>query len=163
MCTMDKGQVYQDYQKKVYGYIYGKLGHKEKAEDLCAEVFVRVYRNWEKFDREKASISTWIYAITRNIVIDYFRSGYANMECVKNVTDAELLRLPEVTCEDTRLELLAEGLEQLPAKERDIIVLHYYDDFTLKEVAEKMQMSYSNVRLLHKKALDKLEHFLEEA
>ena len=51
------------------------------------------------------------------------------------------------------LNELADALEKLPQRERDLIILHYYTGLTLKEVAVKMSMSYSNTKLVHNKAL----------
>ena len=65
----------------------------------------------------------------------------------------------------TRLEALAEALEALPERERDVIVLHYYHGLTLKEVAIHMRLAYSTVKLCHNRTLERLQQMLapEEA
>lgn len=55
------------------------------------------------------------------------------------------------------LEILATALEKLEKRERDIIVFHYYDGLTLKEVGEKLGISYAYVKILHNKALSELK------
>ena len=54
------------------------------------------------------------------------------------------------------LDQLADALESLADRERDLIILHYYSNLTLKEIAVKMRMSYANVKIIHKKALSKM-------
>ena len=55
------------------------------------------------------------------------------------------------------LDLLADALEQLDMRLRDIIILHYYGEKSLKEIATAMGMSYPNMKILHKKALNQLK------
>lgn len=58
------------------------------------------------------------------------------------------------------LNSLADALEQLSRRERDIIILHYYSGRTLKGIAEIMDISYSYVKLLHTKALKVLREII---
>lgn len=58
------------------------------------------------------------------------------------------------------LELLGKALEQLDSLLRDLIILHYYEDMPLKIIVEKMNMSYPNAKVLHKKALRSLQKLL---
>ena len=60
---------------------------------------------------------------------------------------------------DDALDSLADALLALKERERDLIVLHYYTGYTLKEVAEMMGMSYINAKVIHKKALENLRVF----
>ena len=54
--------------------------------------------------------------------------------------------------------MLADALEELDSRLRDIILLHYYGEKTLKDIASAMNMSYPNVKILHKKALYELKN-----
>ena len=58
------------------------------------------------------------------------------------------------------LDELAEALEQLEQRKRDLIILHYYSGYTLKQTAEKMQMSYANAKIMHTKALRELKKLM---
>ena len=55
------------------------------------------------------------------------------------------------------LDALADALENLKERERDLTLLHYYKNKSLKEIASIMGMSYSNARVIHKKALGKMK------
>ena len=58
--------------------------------------------------------------------------------------------------------MLAQALLQLKEKERDLVILFYYKEMTLKKAAETMGMSYANAKVLHKKALTKLEMLMRQ-
>ena len=63
--------LYAQYSSKVMGYIHARVRNRADAEDLCSDVFEKIQRKLEDFDPSKASVSTWIFTITRNTVIDY--------------------------------------------------------------------------------------------
>ena len=56
---------------------------------------------------------------------------------------------------------MVDALEQLDLRLRDIIILHYYADKTLEEIAAAMDMSYADIELLNKEALDRLQELIE--
>ena len=142
-------QVYETYHPKVSAYVRGKIQDPHEAEDLVSAVFLKVVQKLDSYDPQKASLSTWVYTITRNTVTDHFRTRRSLAEYA-DWMDAEL-PAPDLT--DEALDALADALLALKEKERDLIVLHYYTGHTLKTVAEMMGMSYINAKVVHKKAL----------
>ena len=147
------------YQPKVAAYVAGKISNSHDAEELVSSIFLKVVRKLDSFDPTKASVSTWIYTITRNTVIDYFRSRRVEVEYMDY---PELAEIPSEKVDDD-LDFLAEALLTLKEKERDLIVLYYFQGYTLKTVAERMGMSYSNAVVVHKKALSSLMKYYFEA
>ena len=149
---MDAGQIYEEFQPKVRAYVRGKIHDPHDAEDLVSAVFMKVVQKLERFDPAKASVSTWVYTITRNTVTDYFRTR-------RSMVALEEYMVDETELTDDALDSLADALKSLKEKERDLIVLHYYSGHTLKTVAEMMGMSYINAKVIHKKALTSLQAF----
>ena len=96
------------------------------------------------------------FSIARNAVIDFYRARRPTAELDETVPAPE---------RDVELEALAEALEALSERERDVIVLHYYHGLTLKEVAVHMRLAYSTVKLCHNRTLERLQQMLapEEA
>ncbi len=154
-----KEEIYQNYYRKVYGYIVSKINDADTAEDLTSTVFVKVYEKIDSFDETKASLSTWIYTIARNTLTDYYRSRRVFEEIPE--TFPENSSVEEEVCNKEMLEQLAEALQTLEERERDIIILRFYSGKSLKEIAEKMGISYSYVKILQNKAFDKLKKLLE--
>ena len=60
---LSQEEIYKKYSDKVLAYIRYRVSTPEDAEDLQANVFYKVFRQWERFESEKASMSTWIYTI----------------------------------------------------------------------------------------------------
>ena len=151
--------IYHEYADKVSAYVRGKVGNLHEAEDLVSTVFLKIVQKLDSYDPAKASLSTWIYTITRNTVTDYFRQQRIHMEYMEYM-DYETAALEENG--EELLDSLADALLTLKERERDLIVLHYYKGHTLKRVAEMMGMSYINAKVLHKKAVNKLYAYLKK-
>lgn len=153
-------QIFKDYHDKVLHLIYGKINNYTLAEDLTSEVFLKVYSKLDTFDETKASISTWIYRIAQNTVIDYFRTRKVYSEVPEEI--AQESEIDDEILNNETLDALADALTELPERDRDLIILHYYHGLTLKEVAERIGMSYSNAKLVHNKSLVVLERLMKD-
>lgn len=150
----NQDKVYLDYKAKVTAYVRSRIENKYDVEDIVSTVFLKVYQKIDSFDESKASLSTWIYTITRNTVIDYFREIKTHIEFLDEI-EADTLSADSLV-DDELLEDLAYALETLSERERDLIILHYYKGYTLKRISEMMDMSYINAKLIHTKALSML-------
>lgn len=148
----DIEQIYKEYHDRVMGYIYARLRSRADAEDLCQDVFVKLNKKLDSFDAGKASISTWIYSITRNRVIDFYRVSHPHEELDENL--AQDSSVDDSLLNNETLGELAEALEKLPAELREIVVRRYYDGMPLTEIAKVMNMSYGMVKLRHNSALE---------
>ncbi len=159
MTTAEQTRLYTEYRGRVLGYIRARVSSREDAEDLCEDVFLKILRASGSYDGEKSAPGTWIYAITRNTVIDYFRRTRSAEELPEDLAEEEL---PEDGLLQTELlESLAKALERLPGELTDIVVLRYYDRLPLTEIALRLGLSYGAVKLRHRKALDLLRRDLQ--
>ena len=150
--------LYAKFSGKVMGYIHARIRNRADAEDLYADVFEKVQRKLPAFDAAKASISTWIFTITRNTVIDHYRRSKPTEELDENLSDDT--EVDEGLLNNETLSELAGALRALPEELRDLIVLRYYDGKPLTEVAEIMGLSYGAVKLRHQGAIAKLRKAL---
>ncbi|MCR5101265.1 MAG: sigma-70 family RNA polymerase sigma factor [Butyrivibrio sp.] len=153
-------QIYSTYNEKVMNYIRSRVYNIQDAEDIHADVFEKVMLKMDDFDSSKASISTWIYTITHNKVIDFYRVHHESMPLNMEVLGDELAYDGNIS--DGNVELLADALETLSEKDKSIIVLYYYCNYTLKEIAQKMNISYNSCKQHHKIALSNLRENLIE-
>ncbi len=144
-------RIYTEYHGKVAGYIRARIRSEADAEDLCADVFEKIFRKYDEYDREKAALGTWIFTITRNTLIDFFRRNKPSEELDENLSDDTELDADLIRTET--LSELAAALRRLPEQMRDIIVLRYYDGKPLTEIAKIMNLSYGAVKLRHQNAV----------
>lgn len=156
---LSKEEVYEQYYQKVFRYLRSRVNQTILAEDLCSDVFMKIYEKLDSFDESKASLSTWVFTIARNRLTDYFRTRRVFEEVPETIADGSCVE--EDVCSRETLDGLADALEKLNQRERDIIILRFYSGLTLKEIAEKMGISYAYVKLLQNKALVTLKDILE--
>lgn len=154
-----KEKIYKDYHGKVLSYIRSKTNSVHDAEDIAADVFLKVYEKLDTFDETKASLSTWIYTITRNTLTDFFRTRKICEEIPETLDNGS--SVPDEICNAETLERLASALESLEERERDIIILRFCKGKTLTEIAKQMGISYAYVKVLQNKAFDVLKKYLE--
>lgn len=150
-------QIYEQYHDKVLRYIYGKVNDMYLAEDLCSDVFLKVTEKIDSFDGSKASISTWLFTITRNTLTDYYRTRKIHVEIPETLSDES--DVEENLCKEQDLEMLAKALGRLEQRQRDIIIFRYYHGMTMKAIAEKMGISYAYVKVLYNKGLTVLRDY----
>ena len=145
-----KEKIYTEYFKKVTGYIQSHVENDQEREDIVSEVFLKIYAKLESYDESKASLSTWIYTITKNTVIDYYKSRKNHEVLTESILTEDSRDI------DIELNNLSDALAKLDEKERDLIILHYYNGYTLKCVAKMMNISYIYAKVIHKKAISEL-------
>ncbi|MDO4991261.1 MAG: sigma-70 family RNA polymerase sigma factor [Eubacteriales bacterium] len=150
--------VYREYRPKVLDYIRSHVSDARDAEDLCSEVFRKAL---EHFSSERGEgVSSYIYTITRNTVVDYYRTRRVHAPLDEELPSQDSMEDALVTADG--LEALARSLRALPEPERDLIVLHYYANNSLREIADKMELSYGAAKRLHQSALRHLRGALGE-
>ena len=158
MTKVSKEQVFVDYNLKVRNYILGKVNNFHLAEDLCSEVFDKIYDKLDTFNSKKASLSTWVFTIARNTLIDYYRTRKVNVEIPDNLVYEQD---DDDTFSEEDLNSLALALEKLDKRSKRIVVSYYYENKTLKKIAEDLGISYAYVKILHKKALLDLRKYIK--
>ena len=155
---MDIDTIYENYRQKVFSYILSKVQNKDLAEDLCQDVFLKIYEKSDTFDETKASLSTWIYTITRNTLTDYYRTKKVTSEIPETFQSGQCVEDEAVN--DEMLERLTEALSRMDERMRDVIIFRYYDGKTLREIADNMGISYAYVKVIQNKAFDFLKKYL---
>ena len=130
------------------------LSDAQQAEDAMQETFLKAWRNLDQFEkRNGASEKTWLMHIALNVCRDYRRSRwYRHVDMSRSLEDIPL-HVNDALPEDR--ELLSDVLS-LPEKLRQPILLYYYQDMTLEEIAEALGTSKSTVYNRLRKAEDQL-------
>ncbi|MDO5331886.1 MAG: RNA polymerase sigma factor [Bacillota bacterium] len=160
MTDIQKEQIYRDYHHKIYNYIYSKVQNVQDAEDMSEDVVLKVFERFDSFDKNKSSLSTWIYTITKNTLIDYYRTRKVWTEIPESLGSG--FSVEDKICSTEMLEILSRALAVLEDRERDIIILRFYSGKTLKEITEKMGISYAYGKVLQNRAFDKIRKYFEK-
>lgn len=139
-------QLYERYSQKVYRKCYSFVLDKSKAEDLTHDIFIKVATKIGTF-KENARFGTWLYSITYNYCLDSIRKVKRskedalddNMEFVEEHVDNEMLSM--------QAQGLQKSLEMISPEERSILLMKYQDDFSVKEIADSLDLSESAVKM----------------
>ncbi len=153
-------ELYKEYYKKVYGYVYLRVKDHAQAEDIASDVFAKIVEKIDTFDSAKACYSTWIYTITKNMVISHFRQ-HRESEDIEELQIADNSDSPlDFAILNERSEIVTEALKQLSERDRDIIIARYYYDHSFKQIGEMMDMTEANARVTHGRVLKKLKELI---
>jgi RNA polymerase sigma-70 factor (ECF subfamily) len=159
--------LFRQYRDRVYGYIRRKINFEADAEDLCSQVFLEASRCAEKFDPGKASESTWLFVIARNLLNRRLRDTYTRRRIIQfQPMGEEDYASDQWSAESqdveafVRSDTLAGALESLDITKRNVILLSFYHGLGPREIAERLKLSYSNVCTLKSRALDDLKRIL---
>ncbi|MDM8006017.1 MAG: sigma-70 family RNA polymerase sigma factor [Phycisphaerae bacterium] len=161
------------YSPRLYGYFYRLTGRREDAEDLLQEVFVRVVRMIGRYEHENR-FDAWLFRIATNLVRDRVRrrrraagvesSGGQQDEpgVLEEVPDEEVDRPDDVMQTAEQVDHMQRVLRQLPAAEREVILLRHFSQMSFKEVAEAMGTPLGTALARAHRGLAKLRRLMEE-
>jgi len=136
-------QIWQEYHTKLYNFIQSRVGAPHVADDILQEVFIRIYSRIDTL-REDSKLQSWIYQITRNAIIDHYRSDKTMASL------PEILVAPEIdSSEETRQEIasrLVPMIQDVPEHYRQALMLSEIEGLKQKEVAARQGLSLSGAK-----------------
>ncbi len=142
--TQAFARLLERYETKVYRLCCALMRDRTQAQDVAQESLVRIWKALPGYDG-RASLSTWIYAITRNRCLTAIgrRRDFAPIEDEHLEAEADAPQEPD----DTRA-LLRGLVDTLPERYRRVLTLFYYDDRSVSEVADMLSMPEGTVKTL---------------
>jgi len=157
--------VYREYYPRIISYICSKVKDRTVSEDLTSEVFYKCYKSYEIFDPQKASISTWLFVITKNLLKNYYRDRRCDMhiEEMENFDVIEYVDFDEAIYLEEVNSIIEQGLMTLNQMQRDAVLMKYYRELTTREIALALGTTEGNVRVILSRALKKLRVSIEES
>jgi RNA polymerase sigma-70 factor (ECF subfamily) len=166
--AFDFAELYRAYRPKILRYLSGMVGEAE-AEDLVQDVFLKVSRGLHQY-QGRARISTWIYRIATNAAIDRLRrpsfkhkirggmagvsfadrrvSGLGDME---SCPDGKAVPAETTIIEDEMVLCLRNYIDQLPARQRAVVILSFFEGLKNAEIARILGVNIQTVKIrLHR-------------
>jgi RNA polymerase sigma-70 factor (ECF subfamily) len=153
-------RVYDEHVWRVYGFLAYRLSDRDVAEDLTQMTFERALRAWSRFDPRRASESTWLLAIARNLLIDHHRRDRSDR--LDPIDERVLPTVPGPEDWLTTSPDLSEALGQLTGRDREVVALRFGGDMTGPEIAGMMDLSLANVQQIISRSLRKMRTILEK-
>jgi len=156
------------YRRKVFHIAYKFTGKHDEAEDLSQEIFLKVFKSLDKFNRD-ADFSTWLSSVARNYCIDHYRAMRREKEVV--VEDLVAMDLapaasgnPHRALEDRdRRSFLRRGLALLPEKLKEAVILRDLQGLSYQEMADRLRLPEGTVKSRINRGREELARLLVRA
>jgi RNA polymerase sigma-70 factor (ECF subfamily) len=141
--------LYTKYTKKIYTYFWFRVGrNREVAEDLTQDTFFHAFRSLDRFKTQGYSYFSYLLRIAHNLLVNYYRKP-------KTIALPEPDSMPAEYTEDARdVErksdslIIWKAMKDLPINEQNALILFYWDDLSVREIAAIMDKSENAVKLL---------------
>lgn len=152
-------ELYQRYATDVLRVSYFYLGDRQKAEDVCQDVFVRLITNEPELTegREKA----WLLKVALNRCRDLWRGAWVKRVVLGSPT-FETIPAPDEHQARDEEEAMMVTIHQLPPTFREVILLHYYQGFGISDMAHMMGLPEGTISSRLSRGRKKLETLLQE-
>ncbi|MFS4445435.1 sigma-70 family RNA polymerase sigma factor [Maribacter sp. 2307UL18-2] len=146
--------IWTDLNEELYKFILGKIKDEQTSKDILQEVFLKIQTKIHQ-PKHTSKLTSWVYQITRNTITDHFRN--------KNNYDGAIsdFHIPDVQEENFEYYKLAncinQKIESLSSKHKEAIILTTFKDYSQKELAEHLNISYSGTKSRIQKAREILK------
>jgi RNA polymerase sigma factor (sigma-70 family) len=156
-------QLFREYGEYVYRTALFLTRSRTHADDIVQETFVRIYTKFHTYDKAKP-IKPWIYKITINVTRNYLKKQriYSLFKASKLTNDHSSDSLESVYLHKAELKELWELVNKLSQKSREILILHYYLELTLPEIAEILDIPLGTCKSRLHTALTQLRKKVKE-
>jgi RNA polymerase sigma-70 factor (ECF subfamily) len=156
------GEIYDGYSEKIYHYIHRYLGEARLAEDLTAEVFLKLLEAIKASQGPRTHLSAWLYRVAHNLVVDHFRRRPREESLP---LEEELVAAPEhvtvVVEKKLAQQQLRAAISHLTTDQQQVIVLKFVEDLSNAEVGQVLGKTEGAVKSLQHRALDALQRIME--
>ena len=144
--------IVKQYWRKVFNVAYKFVGKHDEAEDLTQDIFLKIFKSLETFDR-RANFQTWLISVSRNLCIDHYRSVRKERETIDHDVDANELAPasrdegPMAALEQRdRVALLRQALAALPETLRTAVLMRDIRELSYQEIAERLRLPEGTVK-----------------
>lgn len=159
--------LYDRYVDQTFGYVYRRVQHRQTAEDLTSDVFLRAFRRLSTFEWQGKDLGAWIMTIARNRVHDHFKSARFRLERTTDNTRED--PTPGVDDDPERVTVgrdmaraLGRALENLKDDHREVIELRFVHDTSVADTARIMGRTVGATKALQYRALKALAKEVED-
>ena len=143
---MEVTTIYKQFHSDLLGYVKSKVRSREDAEDILQNVFIKISSNIDKLT-EDVKLKSWIFTITRNAIIDYYRVNATKKKvAVPEEIDENILESDDPDPTKGLDQCMNSMIRLLPEEYRDIIIDSEIKGIKQKDLADKYEMAYPSMR-----------------
>jgi RNA polymerase sigma-70 factor, ECF subfamily len=144
--------IVRQHWRKVFNIAYKFVGKHDEAEDLTQDVFLKIFKSLNTFDR-RANFQTWLISVSRNLCIDHYRSVRKERETINRDIDPGDLSPASTTASPyaqielrDRVTLLRQALDKLAPTLRTAVMMRDIQEMSYQEIADKLSLPEGTVK-----------------
>ncbi|RXT03952.1 RNA polymerase sigma factor SigZ [Ammoniphilus sp. CFH 90114] len=158
--------VWQDFRNILKQFIKSRVSNEQDTDDILQEVFIKIHHHLPNL-KEEDKLRSWVFQITRNTIIDFYRSrGKNQFELLVVEIEDKLIDKNSLPADGNKNEIVSSWLkdltEQLPENDREALLHTEYGNLTQRELAAKLGISLSGAKSRVQRGREKLKHILLE-
>ena len=143
----DFGILIDKYYNELFVFVHNQTNDVEMTKDVLQEIFMRLYNNLSKYDSKKASYRTWMYRVSSNYVFSYLKKHkYYIKNYDFNYVSTEEDVLESCIQEEDVKNVVSLMKKVLNPKHYQIMILHFFSELTIPEIAESLGVAEKTVR-----------------
>lgn len=156
-------KVYNAFFPKISRFVAFRVGHRQTAEDLVADIFIKAWQFLQAGDTP-LSFNSWIFTIARNKVIDHYRTKKTSVDLaeVENIIEYED-HTPEAIDADLASRKFLGVMDRLSSDQREVIRLKFIEDLDNEEIAAALGKTTGTIRVIQHRAIILLKKYLEDS
>lgn len=153
-------ELYDKYREEILLYVYSLCHSMEAAEDITQEVFVKAILS---LSDHHGNFRAWLYTVARNLTYNQTRKYVNKAKAVEELMHGPTVEpdISEKVVLKEQYKELYEAIGKLNENYREILIMQYFSNMQLKEVAEVLGISHGNARILAHRARNKLKEIME--
>lgn len=136
-------ELFRSFSSRLKLFIRKRVQDEATADDILQDVFLKIHSRIETL-QDETKLESWIFQITRNVIVDHYRSRFSAQESIDRNEPFEM------PAEDNITEKFSEGIremvDQLPAQYREALVLAEFEGLTQQAVADRLGLSLSGAK-----------------
>jgi len=150
-------QIFNKHYSEVYRYICSRVKRSEDAEELASEVFIRCNKHLAVYDVNKAKLTTWLYTIANNLIIDHYRKADELTINVSRFADAEtgkeIYQFVSDDCADDdvhngeMMSAINTAMSKLKPKYKEIAVMYFKENQQYVDIAKVLEIPLNTVKV----------------
>ncbi|MGG7176771.1 RNA polymerase sigma factor [Clostridium paraputrificum] len=151
-------KIVEEYSNSIIRLCYLQSGNRDESEDLAQDVFIKIYKNINKFKGD-SSIYTWIYRITINVCLTYLKKK--NKYMYEELDDKYIsnTNVENEVVNNFSREILRKSLFETPQNYRIPLYMYYFENLKVSEIAEILEMNENTVKTRLRRGKDFIKNY----
>lgn len=148
------------YKGRIFSYILRLVKNYDDAEELTLETFIKFFNAIKSYDPSR-SLSTWLFTIAHNVVVDFLRKNRIEYEYLEGMDSIK----PDFTTkyeQAKKMEAIEKALEKLPPVDREIVILFHKEELSYQEISDILKIPVTTIKIRLHRARKRLREIVRK-